>query len=618
MSNSTHVRTSTTLTPKSSRCAQALAASLLVCCGLTLAPSVASAGRYHVYSCRTPNGNPAPTDGWMSTTTPPSATVIATNTCATGGALTAALGDGVEHGVNTSSTWIFDVPINETISTATLWRAGDSDGGSVANAYYEFWMAGPEDIQQPSYVFDECVSGFTCPIGGVGDSQEAQSTKNLVVVPNGNLGAHIYVNASCGGQSGYRCPEGRKDAGGYSAVVYVYAADLTLEQTTQPTIVPGTVGGELATGAKIGGTVSVTFEAGDSGSGVYQAIVEVDEKVVGTTGLDSNGGRCGDVGQTTDGLPAFLYLKPCAPTVSADVPLDTTSLSNGVHHVVVSVDDAAGNRTVVIDRNVEVANQVASGGSSSSSSAAQSAGSTVAQGGGALTGAPASTASPATTGSPAANGSPAASQVMLTARWRSSNGTTISGGWGRAQAIVGKLTSATGAPISGAAIEVDATPAAQGAKTSAFGGARTASDGSFSVRIPAHSSSERIVIAYRAHVGDPTPAAVSTLVLRVPASVSLRVAPRVSHLGGRIVFSGLLRGGHIPPGGKQIVLQARAPRAGWRTFQVLSTNRRGRYRASYRFRLAGPVTYRFRALSRQEADFPFSSGGSNVVTVFER
>ncbi|MGN6371766.1 MAG: hypothetical protein ACTHM1_02070 [Solirubrobacteraceae bacterium] len=339
---------------------------------------------------------------------------------------------------------------------------------------------------------------------------------------------------------------------------------------------------------------------------MYQATVEVDERVVGSTTLDSNGGHCADVGQTTDGLPAFLYLKPCAPVVSADVPLDTTSLSNGVHHVVVSVTDAAGNRTVVLDRKVEVVN----------------AAPVVTSPTGAVTQATSGTSGSATAGLLAAvgspNGLPSTNQVSLSVRWRSSSKTAIVGRWGRSQVILGRLTSTAGTPISGARVEVAATPSAQGARASVVGTARTAADGTFNVRVSPHASSERIVVAYRAHSGDTVPAATGTLVLRVPASLTLHVAPRTSHVGGTIVFSGALRGGRIPSSGKQIVLQARAPGAGWRTFQVLSTSRRGGYRAGYRFRLPGPVTYRFRALSPQEADFPFASGSSNVVTVLER
>ena len=56
--------------------------------------------------------------------------------------------------------------------------------------------------------------------------------------------------------------------------------------------------------------------------------------------INDNGGRCRDVGQTSDGLPAFLYVQPCAQSVSADVAFDSTKASNGVHRLTVSVIDA--------------------------------------------------------------------------------------------------------------------------------------------------------------------------------------------------------------------------------------------------------------------------------------
>lgn len=608
MFNPTRARARTQRVRALFRCLRALTASMFLYCGLALAPAGASAGRYHVYSCRMPDGQVAPTDGWTSTTSPASATVIATDTCAGGGALTAALGDGVKHAVNASAAWSLVPPSSEVITAATLWRTGEAEGGANANATYYFWLLRDSPGTGTPEPFSECVYISKCT-AEVGEEMQPLAFANLVTVPlpagGGGL-SRLSAVAACGGPSeSYLCPEGERDPGVFSAAVKLYAADLTLEQTAQPTVTPGTVGGELATASKLSGTASVTFEASDAGSGVYEAIVEVDEQAVGSTVLDSNGGHCADVGQTTDGLPAFLYLQPCAPVASADVPLDTTSLPNGVHHVVVSVADAAGNRTVVIDRKVEVANAVPGTSSPSSLVTQAPSGTTAAVGVGGL----AAAASP--------NGSPSTSQAVLSAHWGSSAKTAIVGRWGRAQTITGRLTSATGVPIVGAAVEVVAMPSAQGARASAVDAARTTADGSFSVRLSPHASSESLVVAYRAHTGDPLPAATSTLVLRVPASLSLRVSPRTSHAGGRIVFRGVLRGGHIPSSGKQIVLQARAPRAGWRTFQVLSTDRHGRYRASYRFRLRGPIRYRFRALSRQEADFPFASGSSNTVTVFE-
>ena len=56
----------------------------------------------------------------------------------------------------------------------------------------------------------------------------------------------------------------------------------------------------------------------------------------------------------------------------------------------------------------------------------------------------------------------------------------------------------------------------------------------------------------------------------------------------------------------------------WIEFDTLTTGAKGRYRASHRFGLPGPATYRFRVLSPYEADCPFLVGASNVVVVHER
>ena len=100
----------------------------------------------------------------------------------------------------------------------------------------------------------------------------------------------------------------------------------------------------------------MAFSASDPGSGVYEAVFSVDGEVVQSTVVDEDGGRCRNVGQTTDGLAAFLYVQPCPASVSADVGFDTTRVSNGAHHLVVSVIDAAGNAATVLDRNITVDN----------------------------------------------------------------------------------------------------------------------------------------------------------------------------------------------------------------------------------------------------------------------
>ncbi|HVR06211.1 MAG TPA: hypothetical protein VMS02_09220, partial [Solirubrobacteraceae bacterium] len=134
------------------------------------------------------------------------------------------------------------------------------------------------------------------------------------------------------------------------------------------------------------------------------------------------------------------------------------------------------------------------------------------------------------------------------------------------------------------------------------------------------SASGVLSIAYRSHLGDATPAATRTLTLAVRAGLRLSVVPRSARARGAIRFSGRLLGGPVPAGGKQVVLEARSPGGRWLEFHVVRgvARRGGRFGFVYRFRLAGPATYQFRALSEAEADYPFAAGSSNVVEVHER
>src|SRR5882762_8988482 len=95
--------------------AMLIAGMALAAGALAAGPATALAGQYHVYGCRTPSGQPAPTDGWSGSVAAGSAfDSYARNTCAEGGALIAALGDATAHGVNVDrATWTFAAPSGE-------------------------------------------------------------------------------------------------------------------------------------------------------------------------------------------------------------------------------------------------------------------------------------------------------------------------------------------------------------------------------------------------------------------------------------------------------------------------------------------------------------------------
>ena len=545
-----------------------VAALLLAACAVP--DSSALAGAYHLYSCRTPSGESAPADGWSGTAVGPES--IDQDTCSqSGGALIAGLRAGYARTANSdSATWAFGAPGGEKLAAATLWRAGDADGGSELYGTYQFWLAGPAETN----IFEECMSVLGCAAkGAVG---QPLLPENRVTVPASSLGSHLYATASCGGVAPYNCPSGSGDPNGYAAVVYLYAADLTLEQSAPPTA--SNVSGELASAPTVRGVSDVAFSASDPGSGVYEAVFNVDGKNVQSTVLNENGGRCRNVGETNDGLAAFLYLQPCPASVSADVGFDTAAVSNGQHHLVVSVIDAAGNAATVLDRNVTVENPPPPGGP---------------------------------------NGTNASSQATLSVRWTATRGDRLVSRYDHAETILGRLAGTNGVPIAAAQVSVLSRAEYAGAQTAAMTSVRTDSNGRFTLRLPAGSPSRTLRFEYSAQVGSP-PVVTKALILSVRAGVSLSIAPRIAHLGGSIYFSGRLRGGPIPSGGKLLVLEARSPGGAWLEFNVIRSGTRGRFHASYRFKFAGPARYQFRVLCEAEADYPYAAGASRVVTVFER
>jgi hypothetical protein len=548
------------------------------------------AGQFHVYSCRTPSGAMAPVDGWSESIS--QANDHTANTCATEGGLVAALNAGHSHPADTDlATWAFNAPAGETLGAATVWRAGDTAGGTNmgAEASYMFWFAGVANSGNTAHPFDVCEALNGC--ASRGNLKSPLAANNRLEVLSGALHSpYLSLNASCGSLiSSSVCPNGGGDENGNAAVVELFAADLILDDETAPTVQEAK--GPLTEASTVSGRTDVSFTAGDSASGVYQATFQVDGETVQRSVLDTNGGRCHDAGETTDGLPAFLYTRPCPPSVSVDVPFDTTAVADGPHHVVVSVTDAAGNATPALDRQVTVANRATPPGAG------------------------ANPALPPERG--AANGGGASDQATLTARWKG-GGVRLTSAYGRPHTLEGRLSAPGGGAIAGASIDVSDVPASAGAHPVDLPSARTDAAGRFTTRLPSTLTSAALRLAYRSHVADITPAATRTLTLAVKPALLLRVSPSVSAIGHTIHFKGRILGGAIPPGGKQLILEGRSPGFHWLQFNTIRTDPHGAFRATYRFHFPGPISYTFRVLSRYEADYPFLAGSSNVVAVLER
>jgi hypothetical protein len=325
------------------------AASVMLLLSLLLAAS-AVAGEYHVYACKTPTGAPAPTDGWTGSAKGNSDVYTIDSCPLTDGALVAGLGDQSTHTADYDlASWTFSAPPPEKMVNATLWRAGDADGGSDAENSYEFSIADPGEVG-----FLETCRYWSGCTAGLGDFSEPFSAANRVEASSNTPASQLSLSASCEGTKDSQCPSGHGDAEAAAADVDLYAADVLLEQAEGPSV--GEVSGPLATESAVEAMSDVLFSASDPGAGIWEVTFSIDGKVVQSVVPNENQGRCKNVGQTTDGLAAFLYVLPCPRTESVDVGFDTTAVPNGVHHLVVSVLDPAQNAAVVLDRNITIDN----------------------------------------------------------------------------------------------------------------------------------------------------------------------------------------------------------------------------------------------------------------------
>ena len=237
-------------------------------------------------------------------------------------------------------------------------------------------------------------------------------------------------------------------------------------------------------------------------------------------------GDASDVGQTSDGLPAFLYLQPCLASVSADVGFDRRISQR------LASADGRGHRRC-----------------------------------GQLCAGPQPERDDCEPGPPGPlNGQGASTGARLTARWKNTSKTLLSVAYGHAETVIGRLVDETGKPITGAQVAV-----ADGSTLSAL---QTGADGGFVMHLAAGASSRTLQFTYRARIGDSAPVAATTLQLAVRAPVSMGVSPRVAAVGRTIFFKGRLMAGPYPKGGKPVILEARAgkgPGSSSRSFAATPT-----------------------------------------------
>jgi hypothetical protein len=562
---------------------------LLLCClvfvlGFATVPSgTAYAGTWTLVSCSQPGGQPAPTDGWTTSSTgavgPDSGDV---NTCAQGGTLTAVSSAEAPQTAYAGPDWVFTAPAGSTIAGGTL-------TGTLTSPHGQAWLGTPSPTYDSADLLANCQYNLAC-------GQSGALSGVFPITHTG--GTNLYAIAVCvaASEGATICPA----SSGVDAEVSLSAADIELANSSNPAG-SGFAGALLGSPAR--GTQELAFTATDpAGPGVYAVSAQIDGKTLYTGTPDTNGGECVPVGSSTGAL-MFDHSQPCRQSESVDLPINTAMVADGQHTLKVTVQDAAQNSSVVYDSAIIVDNAVPS--SLGSLGALPGPGTSGANGmGGAAPG-------PSTIGLGTPNGSTASETALL----RLGERETISRSFThRAFGLTGRLLNGQGQPIGAATLNI-LQQIAGSSSTQVITHAKTRSNGSFAVRVPA-GPSRLIDVAYRAFAADANYAAQAKVEESVGAGVQLSVTPRSTSATGTIVLTGKVQG-PIPQQGTIVELLVHY-RGHWEPFRTPRTDSSGHFQVAYQFE-GGLGHFPFRAeVPAGQANFPFTGGYSKAVDVATR
>src|SRR3954451_20156108 len=554
-------------------------AAIAVACALLCAAPAHAAGTYtHVVCADAATGRGVDADGRLpSGMTSTSGHTVGTDApSATRCSGRASAGTGVpvhvgiaysEKGLSGNGTLIYRPAPNTTIRAATLWVAGrngppeNHTSLAVHGGDPPQWVYGP-----PVPLF---CGWFQTPCAGFGDLSAPFAAANRLVFP-GVPPSGFYLTLGCDApDANYVCRFGPQE-------LRLFGARVVLNDTSNP--VPSTVSGSLLTEPRLAGPLDVTLNASDTGSGLYRVLLLVDDQLSAAKIADGNGGACADVNPANSDPYEFGSQTPCKSAAGGTYTFDSSQLPDGAHNLKVQVEDGAGNATTVVNRAVTIVS-----------------------------------------GRGAANGAGASDEARLSVRWTRSRHATLRTGSPRRAILTGKLVDAAGHAISGATLDVfTRTSVPRSRERASRHGPVTRASGGFTQRMRRDATSRDVRLAYRSHANDAAPVAQRTMRLRVRARLRLSARPHGARAGTVVHFSGRLLSTPIPQRGKQIVMQGRAGGGRWQNFDVVRTDRRGRFHASYRFRTGAGGTYSFRAVSRFEAAYPYIAGHSRSVHIAKR
>ena len=163
----------------------------------------AFAGTWALASCSQPNGQPAPTDGWVSSSNLPSNYSGAYNTCATGGYLGANVSEAWPQPSGESIIWTFTPPAGSTIAGGQLTGTMTVPYGQGGGAYF----AGPTSAYDGADVIANCQWNLPCPqsVAAPGPGTVSGTWQ----IGTGHAGGQLFAIADCSGLTPSEgCPGG--------------------------------------------------------------------------------------------------------------------------------------------------------------------------------------------------------------------------------------------------------------------------------------------------------------------------------------------------------------------------------------------------------------------------
>jgi hypothetical protein len=475
----------------------------------------------------------------------------ATDGCGSGGALIARLAPNATHQPGDHAGFTLRAPAGTTISAYALQRSVRIDTPFIALHAFRYALFEDEAVRDATHLRESCEGNHQC--GGLGDPASASASSNHI--DQRATGLHqLIAQVDCTTLLG-PCFAGSTPA----AELRIFTGTVTLDDPSAPTIVAAPTGSLVEAKAPLSGVASIALDANDVGSGVARGRLLVDDKVVAEAPASGGAATCHE---------PYAALVPCPNDATLAFDLDTASLSAGPHTAQIAVVDATGvNET----RSAKVPFAVAG--------------------------------SPSQTGA----GLPARKLPSLVKLESARPRATLA--YGTATALVARVLLADGNPAVGARIAVLRRIAVPGGGFALMATLTAGQDGRIRFSAPGTVSATWRL----ASIDAPDRSASVKVVVR--GGVSLRASRRRAHNGDQLSLHGRVSGRPYLGHGKVVEIQVAEGRD-WRTVDAVRTVRDGSFSWQYRFRFTSrPTTYRFRALVRSEAGWPYATSMTRMLGV---